>query len=204
MSSVTPIEQKQETVPIEQNPSAAYYLELGKQTHVLLLAEFTEEFPNSAEMLEKANGADEKLAVIAQFANFWFGKTPLPMADGEPMAPTLQVCQQICKQFVDICMAQAAEHGITPTQVADYIVAHRVEVEQESSESDVAESVQPLIRALKQSIHRGQRMSRAQRLRKAKLEGAWKAGSREVHKCSLILTEGDSAKPSAVGSLSVV
>jgi DNA topoisomerase-2 len=37
-----------------------------------------------------------------------------------------------------------------------------------------------------------------------KLEDAWKAGTREAHKCSLILTEGDSAKASAVGGLSVV
>lgn len=37
-----------------------------------------------------------------------------------------------------------------------------------------------------------------------KLEDAEKAGSRESHKCYLILTEGDSAKASAVGGLSVL
>jgi DNA topoisomerase-2 len=37
-----------------------------------------------------------------------------------------------------------------------------------------------------------------------KLEDATKAGTRESHKCALILTEGDSAKASAIGGLSVV
>lgn len=184
MSLTTPTEQKQEAVPVVQTPAAAYYLELGKQTHVLLLAEFTKEFPNSVEMLEKANGTEEKLAVIAQFANFWFGKSPPLVADGKPMAPTLQVSQQICKQFIDICMAQAAEHGITPIQVADYIVAHRVEVEQVSSDSDddndndnstSSTNVEPPIRALKQAIHRGQRIPRAQRLRHSKLPSSKKS-----------------------------
>lgn len=125
-----------ETVPVTVLSDAAVeYNELGKQIHATLFSEFSTEFSDAANMIEKAEDNDDKLHVIAQFAHFWYGKLP-PYVDGVPTPPIIQVTQQICKQFIDICVTQAAVYGFSPEQFAEYIAKSTIGADQVGDNKD--------------------------------------------------------------------
>lgn len=114
------------------------YLQIGKTAHMLLLGEFNDEFPDAQEMLESAKATEERIGVLAQFANFWIGKTP-EISDDMAVPPTIQVSKQICMQFVQQTLNTATTYGITPAQLTAYMAAHSEAVVEEPDVEEESE-----------------------------------------------------------------
>lgn len=112
------------------------YLQIGKTAHMLLLGEFDDEFPDAEDMLKNAASVEERIGVLAQFANFWIAKTP-EIDDNMPVPPTIQVSKQICMQFVQQTLTTASTYDITPVQLTAYMAAHsEATVESDTEESN--------------------------------------------------------------------